>query len=390
MEQEGSRDFDVGALADRLVCVVMAGGSGTRFWPLSRAHRPKQLLALVDERTLLRATVDRIAPLCASDRTLVVTTARLGEAIAAVLPELPRTNVVGEPTARNTAPCAAVAALLAMRRRPDAIVALLPADHHVADESAFRAALSVALVEAAEGRITTLGVVPTRPETGFGYIERGAARPLGAFEVARFVEKPDLACAAEYLATGRFDWNAGIFVAEARVLWTAVQHHLPALAAALDACAPGGRGDPFSDDGPARAAWREALEAGYARTTAVSIDVGVMEPEAIACARGAGASRGMSVVPLRAGWSDVGTWRSLWDHRSPGASSFVRGAVTALDSTGSVLVVEPGAPHLTALGLHDLTVIVTRDAVLVCPRDRSQDVRLVVEALASSPRKDLL
>ena len=353
--------------ADRLVCAILAGGSGTRFWPLSRRDKPKQLLTFFDDATLLRQTSDRVAPLCPPARQLVVTAARLATAVRRDLPDVPPAHVLPEPTPRNTAPCMAVAAHAARTLDPDAILCLLPADHWIADVDAFRAALQTAARHADAGHLVTLGVQPTHPETGYGWIERGDAVGDDAFAVERFVEKPDLARAVRYLHGGRHLWNAGVFVVRADRALAALRVHQPVLSAALA---------PLEGLAPGSATWLAAVEPAFARCPAISIDHGLAEHET-----------GIRVVRLDAGWSDVGTWQSLLGLREVGTANVVRGDVVALDCEDSVLVAD--GLLLAGVGLRGVAVVATRDAVLVVPVERSQDVRGVVDELVRRGRIDL-
>ena len=355
---------------ERLVCAIMAGGSGTRFWPLSRRDRPKQLLNLLGDASLLRATIDRIAPLCRPDRTLIITAERLREAVHQDASELPAANIIAEPAPRNTAPCLALAAIAAMRIDPDAILCLLPADHHVADGAAFCTALATAAKHADNGRIVTLGITPTRPETGFGYIQTGAALADGTRQVTRFVEKPDLATAMGYVTGGQHLWNGGIFALRADIAWQAMRDHQPKTWAQLEPL--------IAADAPAPGteAFTALLAKRFVGCPAVSIDYGIMEHrDDLLC------------VPLTAGWSDVGTWPSLLDHRE-GAGNFERGDVIALDTKGCVLVSD--GPTIAAIGLDDITIVATGDAVLAMRNDRSQHVRTIVDTLQKADKKELL
>lgn len=356
--------------AERVVCAVMAGGSGTRFWPLSRKREPKQLLQFFGEKSLLRVTMDRIAPLCPPRQRLCVTAQHLQDAVAAVLPELGAGQILAEPTPRNTAPCMAIAAIVAEQVTPGAILVLLPSDHFVADAAAFRAAIVRAAQHADLGHVVTLGIRPTVPETGYGYIELGPDLGDQAHAVARFVEKPDLATAEQYLLGGAHLWNAGVFVLRADKALAAVAQHVPAISAALAPLqAPGLRFDspPFA----------AALAAQFPLCPSVSIDYGIAEKEPdIRCVR------------LDAGWSDVGTWQSVHGLRPEGSDNFTHGPVFALDTEGSVLISK--GPYLAAIGLRDVAVVATDDATLVLPLDRSQDVRLVVAELSKLGRSDLL
>ena len=361
-------------MTDRLVCAVMAGGSGTRFWPVSRRDRPKQLLSLLDDRSLLRATCERIAPICPPARQLIITNQRLVDATRAELPDLAPGHVLGEPAARNTAPCMALAAIAALQLDPQAVLALLPADHYIAQPERFQAALALATAQAEAGWIVTLGISPTHPETGFGYIELadevdGAA---GVFAVRRFVEKPDLQTATAYLMGGQHLWNGGVFVVRADVALAAVAAHLPAVDQALAPLRQGQSG-PFTGE-----AFVGKLAEVFPACPSISIDYGIMEHRS-----------DLRAVALDAGWSDVGSWRSLLDQREPQQTNFQRGDVLAVDCADSVLVSQDGIT-LTAVGLRDMAVVATADAVLAVPLDRSQDVRQIVEALTRAGRDRLL
>lgn len=352
----------------RMVCAVMAGGAGTRFWPLSRHATPKQLLTFFGERTLLEATFDRVAPLCPPERRLVVTAAHLAPAVRALLPELAEGAVIGEPVARNTAPCMAVAALAALQLDADALLVLLPADHWIADAEAFRRALAVAAERADRGAIVTLGVAPSHPETGYGYIELGDEVAAGVRQVARFVEKPSLDVALTYLAGGRHLWNAGVFVLRADRAWQALAQHVPGIPAALA---------DLVGHGPASSGWQQAFDRSFGACPSVSIDYGVMEKESA-----------IEVVRLDAGWSDVGTWQSLAGMRAAEQDNFSRGEVVAIDSRDCVLISD--GPLVAAVGLRGVAVVATAGATLVLPTERSQDVRAVVDELKRRGRSDLL
>ncbi len=357
--------------SDHLICAIMAGGSGTRFWPLSRHQRPKQLLSLLHPVSLLRATVDRIAPICPAERILVVTAERLAEATAADLPNLPRGNIIAEPAPRNTAPCMALAAIAAQQLDPDAIVALLPADHHVADAPRFTAALAEAAEHAARGHITTLGIAPSRPETGYGYIEVGDHVDGDTSAVVRFVEKPDLETALTYVSGGKHLWNGGIFVSRADVALAAVRDHLPDVHEALGPLHDGASG-PFASD-----SFRQILGERFGACPGVSIDYGIAEH-----------IDDLRTVRLDAGWSDVGTWASLIHEGHGKDGNFIRGDVIDLDNDGCVLVSD--GPTIAATGLRDMVIVATSDAVLAVPTANSQDVRRIVAALKDGSRTDLL
>ena len=360
----------MGKLEDRIVCAVMAGGSGTRFWPLSRKHEPKQLLQFFGDKTLLRVTMERIAPLCPPERQLCVTAGHLRDAVQAVLPELGPGQILAEPAPRNTAPCMAIAAIVAEQIVEDAILVLLPSDHFVADAAAFRAAILRAAVHADRGHIVTLGIQPTTPETGYGYIQLGDGLGDAGFAVERFVEKPSLETAEQYLIGGRHLWNAGVFVLRADKALASLDAFVPEIGVALAELRDG----KHRYDGEA---FEALLRVTFPNCPNVSIDYGVAERE-----------KDIRCVRLDAGWSDVGTWHSVLGLRPDGENNFVHGPVLAVDSHHSVLISK--GPYLAAVGLRNMAVVATDDATLVVPLDRSQDVRLVVAELSKLGRADLL
>ncbi len=347
--------------------IVMAGGAGTRFWPASRRLRPKQLLPLgprADE-SLIHSTVRRLRQRLAADHILIATGAHLVDATRAELPELPAGNFLAEPVPRNTAPCIAWANAVIRRRDPQAVVAVLSADHVALDEPAFQAAIEHAMNVAAAGIVTTLGIVPTRPETGYGYIEVGADRPDGACDVVRFVEKPDASTARSMVASGRFLWNAGFFFFRSAVMADAVDRHLPAL----------GRGVRELDRAAAAGSEQDALARLFPSFDAVSIDVGVMEKLAP-----------LAVVRASFGWSDVGSWQTAWELAPHDAQENASpdGAIL-VDSRRNIVANWSSSPAsgkvIALVGVEDLVVVETDDALLVMPRARSQEVRKVVEEL---------
>lgn len=341
--------------------VVMAGGSGTRFWPLSRKARPKQLLPLAGETSLLHRTVQRIAPLVPMERVLVVTSEALLDASRAELPGLPAENFLAEPVGRNTAPCIAWAAATIRRRDPEGVLAVLAADQHVTDEAGYRAVCDRAFAAASGGALVTVGIAPTRPETGYGWLELGNEIEPGVLEVARFVEKPDLARAEAYLAGGKHLWNGGQFFFRADAILAAVEAHLPELArgiGAIDAAAARGEED-------------AEVRARYGTLPSISIDHGVMERAAeVRCVVG------------DFGWSDVGSWTSAWELAPhDGERNAVEEANAVLIDARGNYVRAPSGKVVALVGLEDLIVVDTPDALLVMPRSRAQDVRAVVAAL---------
>ncbi len=331
--------------------VILAGGRGERFWPLSRSGRAKQFLPLVGDRTLLAATAERLAPLVPLARSFVITGADQGPLVLASLPDIPPGNVVAEPAGRNTAPAVAVGAHRAAALDPEAVIVVVPSDAWIGDENAYRAALATA-VSTAERQdvLVTIGAVPNRPETGYGYLE--IADPKADVQpVARFVEKPDADTAVRYVTGGRHLWNCGIFVMKARVYVEALRLHLPEVAAALAR---------IDTDG---------LDAFYAAVPSISIDYGVME-------------KASNVMTVRAAfaWDDLGSWSAL-ERVLPAEG---HGDVLALDSEGSVLYAEEGV--IAALGVPDLIVVRTARATLVLPKSRAQDVRRIVRELGENER----
>ncbi len=336
--------------------VVMAGGSGTRFWPRSRARVPKQLLSIVGARTMLEETVRRLSPPFAADRVWVVTARQQARAVRAAVPAVSR--VLVEPEPRNTAAAIAFAAAAIARVAPDAVMAVLPADHAIPDARTFRADLSLALdVAETSADLVTLGIPPTRPETGYGYIRPGRPRAGSGGRVApvaRFIEKPDARRARALVARRGVLWNAGIFAWRVAAIRAALDAHLPAVAGPIaQAVARGGA---------------RALAAAYRRVPAVSIDTGVLER-----------ARNVAVVRARFAWSDVGSWAALEPFWDGDGSNAVRGRALPIDSRGCV--VDSPERLVALLGVEDLVVVDSPDALLVCRKDRAQDVRLIVAEL---------
>lgn len=348
--------------------VIMAGGSGTRFWPLSRRARPKQLLSIgPTSDSLLRATARRIGGIVPPERIVIVTSSALADATAAEIPEIPRENVLAEPKGRNTAPCVGWAAAFVARRDPDAVMMVLPADHHIGDEKAYVEVLERALDAASEGDLVTVGLRPTRAETGYGYVELGEELAAGVHRARRFVEKPNQKRAEQFLAAGNFLWNSGMFFFRARSIREAIRVHLPGLGTQLDAY----------DAAAARGEEREIVEKTYADLPSVSIDHGVMEK-----------AERVSVVPGSFGWSDLGSWTTAWELApKDDADNAVTGDTIAVDARGCY-VRGPRGKKIAIVGVTDLVVVDTEDALLVVPRDRAQDVRRVVQALEEKGEGD--
>jgi mannose-1-phosphate guanylyltransferase len=347
--------------------LIMAGGSGTRFWPASRKLRPKQLLALAGPEPLLRQAVERLAPFCGRERVLISTGAHLAAATRALLPELAAEQFLIEPVGRNTAPCIGWAAAVVARRDPSAVVMAMPADPHIGDAAAFRRAVALAVESAHRGTITTIGVRPTHPETGYGYIEAAGPTLLeGVLRVARFVEKPDREHAEQFVATGRFFWNSGMFFFRAGDMLAAIRAHQPALAAGLAEL----------DEAARQGREAAAVEQIFPTLPSVSIDFGVIEHVAE-----------LAVVPGVFGWSDIGSWLAAAElaRRDEQRNSGPPGTlyVTARDNHVVDLRTAAGDARkvIALVGVADLVVVETDDALLVVHRDRAQEVKRVVEAL---------
>lgn len=360
-------------MAERYV-VILAGGRGERFWPQSRAARPKHLLPIVGDDTMLAQTVRRLHGLVSPDRIFVLTSADQVDAVCAACPALPRAQVWAEPMGRDTAAAVALAAMLVAERHPQAAMALLAADHVVQDEAGFRATLGAAFA-AAEGADTlvTVGIPPDHPATGYGYLHQGEAlgeaAGLPVRRVARFVEKPDLATAEGYLATGEYLWNAGLFVWRASVVLDGLRRHAPDIAVVMDrvaAALAATVGDP-----EARAA---ALAREYPDFPKRSIDFALMEH-----------ADDVRVVAATFDWDDVGAWPALARHLPEDAAGNVtRGPTVLVDAKRNLVV--SGGRTIALLGVEDLIVVETADAILVCPRARAQEIKRVVKACAADPK----
>jgi len=356
-----------------MFAVIMAGGKGSRFWPRSREKMPKHLLDIQGERTIIRETVDRIRPLVPPERTLIVTGRSHAAELIRQLPEIPAENILIEPVGRNTAPCIGLAALHIRNRVPDAVMLVLPSDHRIGDEITFRKVLAAAGRIAAEGNsLVTIGIRPTGPETGYGYIEQGDPFPSGEREEIHWVhsirEKPPLEQAREFLRRGSFLWNSGMFVWKASTILGAIEKFLPELHAGL------------LQIREALGTEREEEIVGevYSALKAVSIDYGVMEK-----------AENVLVVSRDFDWSDLGSWDALWEVSEKDENgNAVRGSWIGIDAFDS-LVHSPGK-MVALVGVRDILVVETDDALLVCRRGQSQDVRKVVEALEKDGRKHYL
>lgn len=345
--------------------VILSGGAGTRLWPLSRELYPKQMHALAGERSLLQQTVLRAADAGLFAPPVLIANDEHRFVIAEQLRQIGIGNaaIVLEPIGRNTAPAAAVAALMVARQAPEALLLLMPSDHVIGDEAAFRRAIAIAAQAADQGRLMTFGIAPDRPETGFGYIRAGGALAgcEGAREIDRFVEKPDLDTAIGWLKDGGYFWNGGIFLFRARDLIEEMRAVAPEILEAAGQALEKARRD---------LDFIRLDRDCFAACPSKSIDYAVMEH-----------TRRAGVVPVDMKWSDLGSWTALWTIGDADlAGNVVQGDTLIADTRGSYLRAEPGILVAT-VGVRDLVVVATRDAVLVAPRERAQDVKLVVEKL---------
>jgi mannose-1-phosphate guanylyltransferase len=357
----------------RIHAVILAGGAGTRFWPLSRESRPKPLLRVGDRRTLLESTLVRARRFAPPERIWMVCAKEHARAMRAGS-GLPSRRVLVEPRGRNTALAVGAVAQRLAQDDPEAVLAVLPSDHKIPDARAFAAAIRRAADAAAgEDVLVTLGVKPTRPETGYGYIRvggRASAAYPGLRRVARFVEKPDRARARRYLRDGGYLWNAGVFVWTARVILEEIASHAPAVHRTLS---------PLRRAGKGRRAWAEAMQAAYRRAPSVPIDTAVLE-----------SSRRVWCLPADFRWSDVGTWQSLADELGvgPNVTRIIDGEVLLYDASGNL--VRASERPIVLLGVRGLAVIDSGDAVLVSSLERSPEVREVVSQLRRRGRSDLI
>jgi len=349
-----------------LHAVVMAGGSGTRFWPMSRRNRPKHLLSLVASESLLQQTVRRIAALVPPERTWVITGADHAADVRQQLPGLPSSSIIAEPCRRDTAPCIGLAATLVTRNDADATLVVMPADHVIGPDQEFQRAIELArlLVKEDNRRLVTLGIRPDRPATGYGYIERGAkfesVRELPTFGVNRFREKPARELAEQYLQSGDYYWNSGIFVWTAATIRSELRSHRPQLVDALDRI-----GAAWSD--PTQ---EKVFVAEYERIEPKSIDYAVLEH-----------SNNVVVIEAAFRWDDVGSWGAISRLQAADAEgNTVRGNHCGLGTKSSIVITDPG--HLVAtIGLENLIVVQCGNATLVADRTNEESVKQLVERM---------
>jgi mannose-1-phosphate guanylyltransferase len=351
--------------------VILAGGRGTRFWPLSRKRRAKQLLALDGKQTMIQQTVARLAPMAAPSRFWVITNDDLRPAILHQLPKLHAKQIIAEPAGRNTAPAIGLAAFLLLRHDPEAVLGLFPSDHVIADPARYRATLSRGIEIAAAGEnIVVLGIRPTRPETGYGYIEAGAPDQDGSLRVRRFTEKPDLGLARQFLDAGNYFWNSGMFLWRADTLANALREHLPNTVLLLDKIAAAYGTRKFAD----------TFRKLYPKCEDISIDYAVLEPRS---AKGETQSR-IFCLPSDFGWNDLGSWTALHEHHVAKAK---RGGGNPVSTSGRFTLnaqnnyVHVLGKFVALVGVSNLVIVETEDALLITTLDQSQDVGKVVKHL---------
>jgi mannose-1-phosphate guanylyltransferase len=351
--------------------VILAGGRGTRFWPLSRKRRAKQLLALDGKQTMIQQTVARLLPLASSKNFWIITNGDLQAAIGRQVPKLTRKQIIAEPVGRNTAPAIGLAAFLLHRKDPNAVIGLFPSDHVIGDEKTYREVIQRGIEIATAGpNIVVLGIRPTRPETGYGYIELGNTLHGQALRVRRFTEKPSSARAGEFLKAGNYYWNSGMFLWSAQTLVDALKEHLPNTAQLLDEIA-GAHGN-----------WKfqSVFRKLYPKCENISVDYAVLEPRS---AKGDEASN-IYCIPADFGWNDLGSWTALYEHHSS-KSRPASGNLIASDGNYAInaqgnYVYAPGK-FVATVGVNNLVVVETEDALLITSRDNSQDVGKVVKYL---------
>jgi mannose-1-phosphate guanylyltransferase len=363
--------------------VILAGGSGTRFWPRSRRARAKQVLALDGERSMIQQTVERLKPLTTLEKTWIITNEFLAQEIADQLPGLPSAQIVQEPVARNTAPACGLAAFLIERENPDAVLGIFPSDHVIGDEPRFLKALQKGITAAAAGEnIVVLGIEPSRAETGYGYIETGdLTKDDSALHVRRFIEKPNQNRAEEFVAAGNYYWNSGIFLWSARTLANAVREHLPETAPLLESIAAAW-GTPQFD---------EVFRITYPKCENISVDYAVLEPRS---AKGEHISN-LYCIPAEFSWNDLGSWSSLYEYQ---LETRMRGdAEGNVADTGGHMTIEATDNYIFSprkfvalVGVKNLVVVDTEDALLIAHRNHSQDVGKIVKELGVTGHSELI
>ncbi len=362
--------------------VILAGGSGTRFWPRSRKAMAKQVLVLEGTESMIQKTVARLTPVAQEERFWVITNDEVSPVIRKQLKQLEKDQIIAEPAARNTAPAIGLAAFILVKQDPQAVVGMFPADHVIGDEKAFRAQLEQGLEVAAAGEnIVVMGIQPTRPETGYGYIETGGAVGKDCFHVRRFTEKPNAERAEEFIAAGNYHWNSGMFLWRAQTLVNALREHLSETAPYLEQIA----------DAYGTKRFEAVFAELYPKCENISIDYAVLEPRS---AKGEHSSN-LFCIKAEFGWNDLGSWAALWEHRSGNGETkpkdgniFEAKDNFVLNATGNF--VHAPKKFVATIGVKDLVVVETDDALLITTREHSQDVGKVVKHLTEKGLKGLI
>jgi mannose-1-phosphate guanylyltransferase len=353
----------------KITAVIMAGGRGERFWPKSRNSCPKQFLSLTaDKETMIQKTVKRLDKIVEPEDVFVVTNSAYREIVETQLPQIPKENILSEPCARNTAPCIAYAAAVIKKKYDDAVMLVLPSDHLIGYVNIYHRALRKAIAAAEEGQnLVTIGITPTYPETGYGYINFGEEKG-DAFEVERFVEKPDLATAKKYLASGNYLWNSGMFVWKVSSIMANIQKFMPAVYDGASRI-----GESFGTDD-----FEEVLIREFEAFPSESIDFGIMEK-----------AENIYTIPGSFGWDDVGSWLAMERiNETDDDKNFIEGDVIAVDSKRTTIC--GGKRLIAAVGTRDLIIVDTDDVLLVCSKNSTQDVKKVISKLKEQERFELV
>ena len=352
--------------------LIMAGGIGSRFWPKSRVSQPKQFLGFFEDKTLLQTTIDRIRPIIPPERILISTNSDYVALVKEQIPDLPDENIIGEPVARNTAPCIAFASALLHYRDPDATMIVLPSDHYIRNDKAFRKDLQACVQLAQQGgKLVTIGIIPTRPETGYGYIQYDDEKQISqkddiAYPVKTFAEKPDVQTALKFLQSGDFLWNSGMFIWNTKEILKEIKQHMPVLYHQIEIFAE----DVEKHGGEVR---REILESVYHSCFSVSIDYGIMEK-----------SNNVIVLPSHFDWSDLGSWMAIYELQSDEADdegNILNSEQVITVRSQNCYVASESSKLITLVGLQGIGVIETEDALLLCKLDNSQHVKEVYDQL---------
>jgi mannose-1-phosphate guanylyltransferase len=364
-------------MREHFYALIMAGGGGTRLWPLSRKNRPKQSLPLVSDQTLFHLSVERLLPLFSPDRIFVVTGANYVDGLHQDMPELSATHFIAEPFGQDSGPAAGLGIVHIAAQDPEATIAVLTADHHIADREGFLNALTAAYQVAQKGHIVTLGITPSFPSTGFGYIQRGAYREtvsgLRVYDSNGFREKPDLKTALEFVTSGEFSWNSGMFI------WTATQalaefaRQQPTITQQLETIRRAMNTPNYE----------AILRQVWPKMDKLSVDYAIMEH-----------AERVAVIPVEIGWVDIGSWAALYNVLNPERADEhhnvlhrAENEALLLDTSGTLVSSER---LVVTIGVQDLVIVDTEDALLVCHRERSQDIRAVVDRLRASGKEALL